>query len=314
MAAEEYPVSIVVVGKSEVIAQIAEENNLSLDAIEVVHADEVIDMEDKPLAIIREKSESSMGVGLRMLQNGEGDAFLSAGNTGALLAGATLLVRRIKGIRRAAIATFLPFPTPVLLMDAGANLNVTPDDIEQFAYMGSFYMEKMHGIRSPRIGLLNNGTEPTKGLPLQIEAYAKLSENTDFNFVGNVEGKDIPFDACDVLVTDGFTGNVILKLSEGMGKMMLKTVKNLFYTNMMTRLSASLLKSEIKNLKHRYDATEHGGAPLLGISRPVIKAHGSSNAKAFKNAIRQAKLCVEKDAIGEIARGVAAIKEEKEEE
>ena len=222
-----------------------------------------------------------------MLENGEGDAFVSAGNTGALLAGATLLVRRIKGIRRAAIATVLPFPEPILLMDSGANLTVTPDDLEQFAYMGSFYMEKMHGLRTPRIGLLNNGTEHTKGLPLQIETHARLSENPDLNFIGNVEGKELPFSPCDVLLTDGFTGNIVLKYTEGMGKFMLKTLKGLFTQNAMTKMAALTMKNQINVLKKQFDASTYGGAPLLGISKPVIKAHGSSDARALKNAILQ---------------------------
>lgn len=286
-AAEEYNVAIAVVGHREIIEKTAAENEISLEKVEIVHADSVIDMEDAPLSVIRDKADSSMSVGLKLLQSGEGDAFVSAGNTGALLAGATLLVRRIRGIRRAAIATVLPFPTPLLLMDAGANLKVTPDNLEQFAYMGSFYMEKMHGLRRPRIGLLNNGTEHTKGLPLQIETYARLQDNPDLNFVGNIEGKELPFSSCDVLLTDGFTGNIVLKYTEGMGKFMLKTLKDLFMQNTVTKMAALTMKSQVKVLKKQFDASTYGGAPLLGISKPVIKAHGSSDAKALKNAVLQ---------------------------
>lgn len=307
MAAEEYRVSVAVVGDQSTIERVAAENGLSLASVEVVHADGVIHMEDKPLAIIHEKSESSMGVGLRMLQRGEGDALVSAGNTGALLAGATLLVRRIKGIRRAAIATVLPFPQPVLLMDAGANLTVTPDDLEQFAYMGSFYMEKVHGLSRPRIGLLNNGAEATKGLPLQLETYEKLSANEDVYFIGNIEGKDIPFDACDVLLADGFTGNVVLKYTEGMGKFMLSTLKQLFTQNAATKVAALAMKKQLSAMKKQFDASEYGGAPLLGISKPVIKAHGSSDAKAIKNAVLQTIAFLSTGMNREIARMAAEL-------
>lgn len=287
LAANEYRVSIAVVGNRQVIEELAKENDLSLEDIEIVHADDVIGMEDKPLAVIREKSNSSMSVGLRMLENGEGDAYVSAGNTGALLAGATLMVRRIKGVRRAAISTVLPFPSPVLLMDAGANLTVTPEDFLQFAYMGSYYMEKMQGIRRPRVGILNNGTEYNKGLPLQVEANALLRQQNDLNFVGNVEAKELPFGACDILLTDGFTGNIVLKYTEGMGRFMMSTLKGMFTKNTATRMAALAVKGQLSGMKRQFDASEYGGAPLLGISRPVIKAHGSSDAKAIKNAVLQ---------------------------
>ncbi len=288
MAADEYRVPIAVVGDREIIEQTAAENNVSLENIEIVHAPSVIGMEDAPLSVIRDKSDSSMSVGLRLLESGEGDAFVSAGNTGALLAGATLLVRRIKGVRRAAIATVLPFPEPILLMDSGANLVVTPDDLEQFAYMGALYMEKLHGLKKARVGLLNNGAEPTKGLPLQIEAYGRLKGNPDLDFIGNVEGKEIPFSPCDVLLADGFTGNIVLKYTEGMGKFLLKTLKGLFTKNAATKVAALAMKSQLTEMKRQFDASEYGGAPLLGISKPVIKAHGSSDAKALKNAVVQA--------------------------
>ena len=313
-AAEEYKIPIAVVGNREIIETTAAENEISLSSDENVHADTVIGMEDAPLSVIRDKSDSSMSVGLRLLEKGEGDAFVSAGNTGALLAGATLLVRRIKGIRRAAIATVLPFPKPILLMDAGANLVVTPDDLELFAYMGSYYMEKLHGISSPRVGLVNNGTEYNKGLPLQQEAYAKLKDNADLNFVGNIEGKEIPFSPCDVLLADGFTGNIILKYTEGMGKFLLSTLKGLFTKKATTKLAALAMKGELKAMKKQFDASEYGGAPLLGISRPVIKAHGSSDAKALKNAVLQAVAFLSTGINHEIANMAATLIEKKEAE
>lgn len=312
IAAEEYKIPIAVVGDRDIIEETAKDHQLSLDNIEVVHADDVIHMEDPPLSVIRDKSNSSMSVGLRMLENGEGDAFVSAGNTGALLAGATLLVRRIKGIRRAAIATVLPFPEPILLMDAGANLTVTTDDLEQFAYMGSFYMEKLHGIKQPRIGLLNNGTEHNKGLPLQVETYERLQGNTDLHFIGNVEGKEIPFSPCDVLLTDGFTGNIVLKYTEGMGRFLLSTLKTLFTKNTTTKVAALAMKGQLSAMKKQFDASEYGGAPLLGISRPVIKAHGSSDAKAVKNAVLQAVAFLSTGMNVEIAKMAANLIEKKE--
>lgn len=314
MAAAEYRVQVAVVGDREVIERVAEENSLALSSVEVVHAPDVIHMEDKPLAIIHEKSESSMGVGLRMLQKGEGDAFVSAGNTGALLAGATLLVRRIKGVRRAAIATVLPFPQPLLLMDAGANLTVTAEDLEQFSYMGSYYMQHMHGLQKPRVGLLNNGTEETKGLPLQQETFQKLSNNQELHFIGNVEGKDIPFGVCDVLLADGYTGNIVLKYTEGMGKFLLTTLKQLFTQSPATKVAALTMKKQLSAMKKQFDASEYGGAPLLGISKPVIKAHGNSDAKAVKNAVLQTITFLSSGMNYEIAKMAADLEERRRNE
>ena len=309
MAAEEYSTDIAVVGDENVIREIALENDIPLGGLDIVHAASVIGMEDKPLSVIRDKSDSSMSVALRLLEKGEGDALVSAGNTGALLAGATLLVRRIKGIRRAAIATVLPFPSPVLLMDSGANLTVTPEDMEQFAFMGSIYMEKLHGLKGARIGLLNNGTEYNKGLPLQVETFTRLEDNDLLYFIGNVEAKDIPFSACDVLLTDGFTGNIVLKYTEGMGKFMMDTMKRMFMANPATQVAALAMRRQLKNMKKQFDASEYGGAPLLGISKPVIKAHGSSDAKAIKNAVLQSIAFISTGVNQEFAKLGAAYQE-----
>lgn len=293
MAAQAYPEhQLVLVGDENVISDVCVKNNISVEGIEILHAPSVITMEDKPLAVVREKRDSSMSVGLKQLSQGDGDAFVSAGNTGALITGATLIVKRIKGINRAAIATVLPLDNPILLIDAGANLTVTSDNICQFAFMGAKYMERIYEIDRPRVGQLNNGTEYNKGNTLQVESFQLLSES-GLNFVGNVESKALPFNVCDVLVTDGFTGNILLKSVEGMGKFMLHTLKDVFYTNLATKVSALTMKDKIRDMKHRFDASEHGGAPLLGISRPVIKAHGSSDANAIKNAVRQAISFVE---------------------
>ncbi len=287
-AQEEYKEhEIIIVGDENVISDVVVQNELNLGDITIKHASEVITMEDKPMAVVREKRDSSMNVGLKMLAAGEGDAFVSAGNTGALVTGATLIVKRIPGINRAAIASILPLSCPVLLMDSGANLTVTSDNIVQFAFMGAKYMEKIYDVDRPKVGQLNNGTEYNKGNSLQVESYQLLSES-GLNFVGNVESKDVPFGVCDVLVTDGFSGNIFLKSIEGMGKFLLGLLKDVLYTNIVTKASALTMKTKIKEIKHRFDSSEHGGAPILGISKPVIKAHGSSDAKAIKNAVRQA--------------------------
>ena len=287
MAAREFDAQIAIIGDENVISDVAVKNEIDLSNIEIVNATSVITMEDKPMCVVREKRDSSMSRGLKMLADGEVDAFVSAGNTGALITGATLIVRRITGINRAAIASVLPLSNPVILMDSGANLTVTSDNIIQFAFMGAKYMEKIYGIERPRVGQLNNGTEYNKGNALQVESYQVLSES-GLEFVGNVESKEVPFGVCDVLVTDGYTGNIFLKSVEGMGKFMMGLLKDILKTNIATMVSALTMKEKLSDIKHRFDTSEHGGAPLLGISKPVIKAHGSSDAKAIKNAVRQA--------------------------
>lgn len=291
-AAEVFEAEIVVVGDENIVSDIAVKNEIDISKLQIVNATSVITMEDKPMCVVREKKDSSMSVGLRMVANGEADAFVSAGNTGALITGATLIVKRILGINRPAIASVLPLANPVLLMDSGANLTVTSDNIMQFAFMGAKYMEKIYGIERPRVGQLNNGTEYNKGNALQVESYQLLSDS-GLNFVGNVESKEVPFGACDVLVCDGYTGNIFLKSIEGMSKFMMGILKDLLTTNLATQLSSLTMKEKLREIKHRFDASEHGGAPILGISKPVIKAHGSSDANAIKNAVRQAIYFVE---------------------
>ena len=291
-AAEFKETELVLVGDENVISDVAVKNEIDLSGIRIIHADSVISMEDSPLCVVRDKKDSSMSIGFKALSKGEVDAFVSAGNTGALVTGATIIVRRIPGINRAAIASILPLANPVLLMDSGANLTVSSDNISQFAFMGAKYMEKIYGIDRPRVGQLNNGTEYNKGNALQTESYQILNES-GLNFVGNVEAKEVPFGVCDVLVTDGFTGNIFLKAVEGMGKFLMGTLKDVLTTNIVTKVSTLTMKDKIKDMKHRFDASEHGGAPLLGVCKPVIKAHGSSDAKAIKNAIRQAIFFVE---------------------
>ena len=287
-AAAEFDADIVLCGDEGIINYVAFQNDIDISRMSIKHASQVIVMEDAPLCVMKEKRDSSMAAGLDMLAQGEVDAFISAGNTGALLAGSTLIVRRIKGIKRAAIATVLPFSPPVLLVDSGANVEVAPRDYVQFGVMGSAYAEKLFELHRARVGLLNNGTEYNKGTPRTKEAYQYLSECGEIDFVGNIEGKTIPFDSCDVLVTDGFCGNVVLKFAEGMGALMIKTMKEMFTRNTLTKLSALAMKEQLKEVKKTFNASEYGGAPLLGISKPVIKAHGSSDAFALKNAVKQA--------------------------
>ncbi len=304
-------INYILVGDRGQMEAVAKENGFSLDGFEIVHTDVAVTMEDDPISVVRgDKTESSMAVGLRLLKEGRGDAFVSTGNTGALFTGATLIVRKIKGVRRPAIAALLPLQPPVLLLDSGANVVATPEYLEQFALMGSAYMKNLMGVENPRVGLLNNGAEEHKGTELQTETYQRLKANSDINFVGNVEGNTAVNNACDVLVTDGFTGNIFLKTLEGFGKMLLKTLKTTLYKNLKTKIAALMVKKDLSGLKKKFDSSELGGAPILGVSKPVIKAHGSSDAKAFKNAIRQAVAFAKTSINDEIAAAVASAKAE----
>ncbi len=300
-AAAESQARFILIGDRGQIERVAEEEGIDLSPFEIVHTEEVITMEDEPLSVVRTKKESSMARGLRMLADGEGDAFVSTGNTGALFTGATLIVRKIRGIHRAAIGTLLPMSEPCVLLDTGANVSVTAEDLEQFAVMGSAYIRKMCGVYEPTVGLLNNGTEEGKGTPLQIEANKRLRECPSISYVGNVEGNTVPFGACNVLVTDGFTGNIFIKSIEGVGRLILSSVKEMFLKNGISRLSALMVKGSLSELKHTFDPAEYGGSPFLGISRPVVKAHGSSDARAFQNAILAAIRYAESEVIYDIA-------------
>lgn len=300
----------VLVGHEQVLRDCATKNGLDISGFDILHAEETITMEDDAMAAVKTKKDSSMAVGLRALAEGTGDALVSCGNTGALFSGATLIAKRVKGIHRAAIATVLPYDPPVLLLDSGANVVVTTEHLIEFAVMGAGYYSKLFGVVNPKVGLLSNGTEETKGTPLCREAYEKLMEAKDalgINFVGNVEASAVPFGACHVLVTDGFTGNILLKTVEGAGKLVMGRLKGMFYSSPLTKLSALIMKKHLAGFKHSFDATEHGGSPILGISKPVIKAHGSSNAKAFKNAIRQAKIYAESGAIDHISQVMTSV-------
>jgi len=300
IASEKTKSTLVLVGDKARIESCLKEAGANTKNIEIEQAEGVITMEDDPMCVVRSKKNSSMTRGLYMLKEGA-DAFVSAGNTGALHVGGSLIVRSIKGVQRAGIATIIPFDRPMLLMDSGANVNVTSDYLVQWAIMGSIYMKNVLGVNNPEVGLLNNGTEEHKGTQIQIDTYKALTENASIIFKGNVEGKELPFCPCDVLVTDGFTGNVTLKLVEGMSKYFFSLLKGVFKENFMTQMAALVMKDSLRGLKHKFDAGEYGGAPLHGLQKPVIKAHGSSDAKAIANAVRQAETFVKTGIIAEIS-------------
>ena len=298
-AVKEYGITVVGVGDEALVRKTAQENSIPLDGIELVNCTEVIDMCDEPASAIRQKKDSSIVVGLNMLKDGKGDAFVSAGSTGALHVGASLIVRTLKGIKRPALATMVPAKKQAyLLLDCGANVECRPEMLAAFAVMGSCYVNKVEGRCSPSVALANNGAEESKGTPMLKEAHQLLKTTPGIRFVGNIEPRDVPGGEVDVVVCDGFTGNVILKLTEGVAKMLLGMLKQMFLANLGGKLAYLLLKGSVADLKHQMDSEEYGGAPFLGAKQPVIKAHGSSKAKGIKNAIRQAKICVENDLCG----------------
>lgn len=293
-ANKEYQVDIILVGRGEEILKVLQDNGISeLPAgVEIAHASEVVEMCDNPATAFREKKDSSLTVGLNLLKNGQGDAFVSAGSTGALLAAATLLVKRIKGIRRAALAPVVPTGKGgAVLIDCGANAECPPEYLMQFAFMGSYYAEHVLGRPEPKVGLLNIGVEPSKGTTLQTTVYPMLKEAGKagrINFAGNVEAREAVEGEVDVIVADGYSGNIFLKTMEGTGLFLARELKKMFKKSFLTKLAAVLVSGGLKDFKKLMDSGEVGGTALLGISKPVIKAHGSSDAFAVKNAVRQA--------------------------
>ena len=293
-AIKEYGVDVVLVGRGEdVLAALKQEGVDELPkGLSITHADQVVDMHDNAATAFKEKKDSSLTVGLNLLKNGEGDAFVSAGSTGALLSGATLLVKRIKGIRRAAMAPVVPTAGGgAVLVDCGATAEGTPEFLLQFAFMGSYYAEQVLGRPEPKVGLLNIGAEPSKGTDLQREAYKLLQKAGNegrINFVGNVEAREAVEGAVDVIVADGYSGNIFLTAVEGAGLFLVREMKKMFLSSLKTKLAALLMKDGLREFKKLLDSSEVGGTALVGISKPVIKAHGSSNGYAMKNAIRQA--------------------------
>lgn len=303
-AVNELGVHIIIVGKEETIAEELKKHKFNQGTIEIINASETISNEEEPVIAIRKKKDSSMVVGLKALTEGKGDGFVSAGNTGALLAGGLFIVKRIKGIDRAALATVYPTTKGIsLLLDVGANVDCKPEYLKQFAIMGSIYSEKVLGVNSPQVGLANIGIEKGKGNTLVKEAY-DLIQKTKLNFIGNVEARDIPEGAVDIIVCDGFVGNVIIKLTEGMAISLFSSLKEEFTKSIKSKIGAIMLKTQLKSFKGRLDYREYGGAPLLGTRMPVVKAHGSSDAFAIKNAIRQVKTFIEKDVINIIEKDI----------
>ena len=304
-AVRELGVNIILTGSKSAIVSCAKENRISLKGMRIAHTDDVFDIHEEPKEIIKSGKNTSMALGLRLLSEGSGEAFVSAGSTGALVMGSSFIVKRIKGIRRIAPSPVMPAENgSFVLVDAGANTECRPDMLVQFAVMGSAYMEKVMGIDSPKVALLNIGAEETKGRELELEAY-KLLKDSGLNFVGNIEARDMPVGDVQVVVTDGFTGNVALKLYEGMGSFFGRKLKWIF--SGAGKMGALFSLKKINEFRKQMDYKEVGGSALLGVRKPVIKAHGSSDATAFFNAIRQAKKCIDSNVTGEIENYVAGM-------
>ena len=302
---------IVIVGDGDKIEFQLKKYKYSDEKISVKHASEVIENDDAPVRAVRRKKDSSMVVGLNMVKYGEGDLFISAGNTGALMAGALFNLGRIQGIDRPAIASIYPIlgtKKPSLLVDAGANSECKPSNLLEFAMMGSIYMEKVLGRENPKIGLVNLGVEETKGSTLTKAAFGLL-EKSHLNFSGNIEAREVPLGGADVVVCDGFVGNVILKLTEGLAINIVNLLKKKFTENARAKMGAVLLSKKLRSLKEEFDYTEYGGAPILGVKGPVVKMHGSSNANAVKNSILKAIPFAEENVVGIISESVFEIEE-----
>ncbi len=309
MAVREYGVDILAVGSEKTIREVCGKNNISLDRISIIDVEKVMPVEVDAAEVVKSYDDSTLAVGLKMLANREGDAYVSAGSTGAVTVGASLFVKRIKGIKRAALATIIPNANGCyMLIDIGANKECRPEMLVQFGIMGSAYMEHIIGVKSPRVGTINIGAEDNKGLDLQKNANEQM-KHAPINFIGNVEPRYLPQGACDVAVCDGFTGNVVLKLTEGLGKWFANELKGIFMESAASKLGYLFVKGGVSNFKSKMDYKEYGGAPLMGISRPVIKAHGSSDARAFKTAIRQAKEYTERGVIAQIESSLEQMKQ-----
>lgn len=314
-AVKTYGAEIILVGRGDAILEVLKKNGLDNlpQGIEIAHADDVVDMHDDPGTVLHKRKNSSMVIGLKMLAEGRGDAFVSAGSTGALLTGATLLVKRVRGIRRASMAPAMPTKagTRVIVCDCGANAECTPEFLLQFGLVASAYSKYTLGVENPRVGLLNIGTEDSKGTQLQKDAYALLQEAGQkglLNFTGNVEARDVPLGAVDVVVCDGFNGNVLIKSIEGTAMFMGSMLKRMFKKNLGSKLGYLLCRSGVKDLTKLLDYREIGGTQFLGIKKPVIKAHGSSDALAFRNAVKQAMTAAEGDFTSQLEQTLAVLK------
>ena len=303
---------IVLVGReAEVNAAVEACGGLGTN-VTVLNATEVIDMHDDPATAFKTKKDSSVTVGMNMVKNGEGDAFVSAGSTGALLSAGTLLIKRVRGIRRAAMAPVLPTATgKMVLIDCGANAECSVEYLVQFAYLGSFYASRALGIENPRVGLLNIGAEDTKGDQLRLETYQVLKaagEAGDLNFIGNIEAKEAIKGGCDVIVADGFSGNIMLKTIEGVGSFVGKEIKAMFLQSLKSKVAALLVKRGLDGFKERLNPDTIGGTAFVGLTKPVIKAHGSSGALAIENAVYRAITAAEADIAAEIAANIDRMK------
>ena len=310
LASKEIDHEIVIIGKEEIINQELKKYKYNNDKITVADAREVISNDEAPVRAVRSKKDSSIVKGINMVKNGDGDIFISAGSTGALLSGGLFILGRIQGIDRPALASIYPIVggDPSLLVDAGANAECKPNNLLEFGMMGNIYMEKVIGRPSPRVGLVNIGTEAAKGSTLTKAAY-ELLEQSDMNFVGNVEAREVPKSACDVIVCDGFTGNVVLKLTEGLAWNILQVIKKKFTDGVKAKLGAALLIDKLGELKKEFDYSEYGGAPILGVKGPIVKMHGSSSANAVKNTILKGIPFVEENVVETIQNSVLEIEE-----
>lgn len=309
-AVEELGVEVVLTGREEEIRACLDKLGKAglPQGLTIAPASQVITMEDNPARAFRDKPDSSMTVGLNLLKAKEGAAFVSAGSTGALLSAATLVIKRIRGIRRAALAPVVPNAKgSMVLIDCGATADCTPEYLLQYAFMGSYYAKRFLGVENPRVGLLNIGVEESKGMELQRAAYDLLTHAHQagrITFTGNIEAREAITEGVDVLVTDGFTGNIFLKTVEGAASYFSRSLKEMLLASFKTKLAALMLKAKIGDFKKKFDSSEVGGTALLGISQPVIKAHGSSSGYAFFNAIRQARDVAQSDIVGDIAANV----------
>lgn len=313
-AHKDFGIEVILVGRTAEVLRAVEkcgEKNLPA-GVEIRDASEVVEISDDPATAFKRKKDSSLTVGLQLLRDGGGDAFVSAGSTGALLAGATLVVKRIRGIRRAAMGPLIPTAQGrAVLCDCGANAECTPEYLLQFAYLGNYYARRVMKIQNPRVALLNIGAEEEKGDTLRKEALALLQQAAEqgrLHFTGNIEASDAMMGGADVIVTDGFTGNVMLKALEGTGKLLLKELKKVFLSSARTKIAAGLVKGDLAGMKKLMDPGEIGGTPFLGISRPVIKAHGASDARAVCNAILRAREYAESGFIQDIQDNIDAMR------
>ena len=312
-AVKEYGVSLIGVGNEELVRKTAAEHNIPLDGIELVNCTETIEMCDEPARAIRSKKDSSIVVGLNLLKEGRGDAFVSAGSTGALHVGASLIVRTLKGVKRPALATMVPAKKQAyLLLDCGANVECRPEMLAAFAVMGSCYVNRVEGRTSPSVALANNGAEESKGTPILREAHQLLKTTPGIRFVGNIEPRDVPGGEVDVVVCDGFSGNVLLKSIEGTAMFMGSLMKKMFKKNLGSKLGYVLCASGVKDMMKLMDYREIGGTQFLGIKKPVIKAHGSSDALAFRNAVKQAVRAAQNDMTPELEQALRLLAEAKE--